>query len=59
MDVKIPIPINSETRKKIATDVELIMQQKNQAKEIAQAYLIKGLHENLMGIKNKAKIGNL
>ena len=59
MDVKIPIPTNLETRKKIAEDVERIMAEKNKAKEIAQAYVIKGMQENLMGIKNKAKIGNL
>ena len=59
MDVKIPIPTNPNIRKKIASDVESIMKNKNDAKEIAQAYVIKGLQENLMGIKNKAKIGNL
>ena len=36
-----------------------IMAEKNKAKEVAQAYVIKGVQENLMGIKNKAKIGNL
>ena len=59
MDVKIPIPINLDTRKKIAEDVASIMAEKNKAKEVAQAYVIKGVQENLMGIKNKAKIGNL
>ena len=59
MDVKIPIPTNPNIRKKITSDVELIMKNKNGAKEVAQAYIIKGLQENLMGIKNKAKIGNL
>lgn len=59
MDVKIPIPINPVVRKKIATDVEAIMLSKNNAKELAQAYDINGNRENLMGIKNKAKIGNL
>lgn len=59
MDVKIPIPINPVVREKIATDVEAIMLSKNNAKELAQAYDINGNRENLMGIKNKAKIGNL
>ena len=35
------------------------MAEKNKAKEVAQAYVITGVQENLRGIKNKAKIGNL
>lgn len=56
MDVRIPIPTNSSLRKKLSDDVETIMKNKNNSKEVAQAYVIKGLHENLMGIKNKAKL---
>ena len=59
MEVKIPIPIDKDLRDKIIKDVKLIIENKNNAKKIAQSYSILDKQENLMGIKNKAKIGNL
>ena len=59
MEVKIPIPVNQEQTRQITTDVEKIIKEKNEAKKKAQSYSINGKSETLMGIRNKAKIGNL
>lgn len=59
LEVKIPIPTNKALVDKIIKDVTKIIADKNEAKEKAQSYSIQNHVENLMGIKNKAKIGNL
>ena len=59
MDVKIPIPIDEILKKKIVEDMKAIIDNKNEAKKRAQSYSIMNRQENLMGIRNKAKIGNL
>ncbi len=59
MEVKIPIPTNPKLKESIINDVKSIIENKNDAKLKAQSYVIKDKQENLMGIKNKAKIGNL
>lgn len=59
MEVQIPIPKNKDLNNRIITDVQTIISNKNEAKLKAQSYQIKDKQENLMGIKNKAKIGNL
>lgn len=59
MDVKIPIPIDSDLRNKIISNIADIILNKEKAKIDAQSYRLLERTENLMGIKNKAKIGNL
>lgn len=58
-DVKIPIPIDENLKNKIVEDMKAIIDNKNEAKKRAQSYSIMNRQENLMGIRNKAKIGNL
>ena len=59
MEVKIPIPTDDDLKNKIIEDMRLIIENKNEAKKRAQSYSILNKKENLMGIRNKAKIGNL
>ena len=59
MDVKIPIPSDPVLREKIISNIKEIIANKEQAKLHAQSYTLLDKTENLMGIKNKAKIGNL
>ncbi|MCD4744962.1 MAG: N-6 DNA methylase [Bacteroidales bacterium] len=59
LEVKVPIPIDKDEQKRIIKEVEIIVQNKRDAKFHAQNYEILGKKENLMGIKNKAKLGNL
>lgn len=59
MEVKIPIPIDDKLKMKIIDDMKMIIENKNEAKKRAQSYSILNKQENLMGIRNKAKIGNL
>lgn len=59
MEVKIPIPTDEELKNKIINDMKQIIENKDEAKKKAQSYLIRDKRENLMGIRNKAKIGNL
>lgn len=59
MDVKIPIPTDSKLRDKIISNIKEIITNKEQAKLHAQSYTLLNKTENLMGIKNKAKLGNL
>lgn len=59
MEVKIPIPTDEEIKKRIINDMKIIIKNKNEAKLKAQSYSIMNRTENLMGIRNKAKIGNL
>ena len=59
MEVKIPIPTDGEMKKRIIDDMIVIIKNKNEAKLRAQSYSIMNRTENLMGIRNKAKIGNL
>ena len=59
MEVKIPIPTNEDLKQEIASKIETIIEEKQKAKQIAQSFFMLGKKENLMGIKNKAKIGNL
>lgn len=59
MEVKIPIPIDEQLKKELSEKVKKIILNKQEAKLIAQSYKLLNKTENLMGIKNKAKIGNL
>jgi type I restriction enzyme M protein len=59
MEVKIPIPIDEKLKKTIIDDMKEIIKNKNEAKQKAQSYIVLNKRENLMGIRNKAKIGNL
>lgn len=59
MDVKIPIPTDPGLRDKIISNIKEIILNKEMAKIHAQSYTLLDKTENLMGIKNKAKIGNL
>ena len=59
MEVKIPIPIDEQLKKELSDKVKKIILNKQEAKLIAQSYKLLNKTENLMGIKNKAKIGNL
>ena len=60
MEVSIPIPTDYGQVNQIIKDVKEIIDSKCSAKQKAQSYkLFNGRQENLMGIKNKAKLGNL
>lgn len=59
MEVKIPIPIDENLKRTIIDDMKEIIKNKNEAKQKAQSYTVFNKRENLMGIRNKAKIGNL
>ncbi len=59
MEVKIPIPTDPALQKQIISNVSEIIAQKEAAKLHAQSYTILDKTENLMGLKNKAKLGNL
>ena len=59
LEVQIPIPTNEELKNTIIEETRKIIEAKNSAKLKAQSYVIMNHTENLMGIKNKAKIGNL
>jgi type I restriction enzyme M protein len=59
LEVKIPIPTNDNLKRAIIEDTRKIIEDKSAAKLKAQSYVIMSRTENLMGIKNKAKIGNL
>ena len=58
-DIIIPIPKDSKLKKKMHNEIKEIIDQKKQGKKISQSFRLLEKHENLMGIKNKAKIGNL
>jgi type I restriction enzyme M protein len=58
-EVKIPIPLDINLKSEIIENVSEIIKQKEKAKLYAQDYKLLDRTENLMGIKNKAKIGNL
>lgn len=59
LEVQIPIPTNEELKNTLIEETRKIIEAKNAAKQKAQSYVIMNHTENLMGIKNKAKIGNL
>lgn len=59
MEVKIPIPTDDVLKSRIIDDMKIIINNKNEAKKKAQSYIIMTKQENLMGLRNKAKIGNL
>ena len=59
LEVKVPIPLDRKERGAIEEAVRKIIKDKRDAKEKAQSYEIMKKEENLMGIKNKAKLGNL
>ena len=59
LEVRVPIPIDKNEQNRIIKEVKIIVQNKRDAKYHAQNYEILGKKENLMGIKNKAKLGNL
>lgn len=58
-EVQIPIPVDNEIKKDIIINVKKTIADKKQGKLFAQEYKLLDKTENLMGIKNKAKIGNL
>lgn len=58
-EVKIPIPTDQNLKVNIINNIKAIIEEKQKAKLIAQSYTLLDKTENLMGIKNKAKIGNL
>lgn len=58
-EIRLPIPIDNDEKKRIVIEIEKIIKNKRNAKFYAQNYNILDKKENLMGIKNKAKIGNL
>lgn len=59
LEVKIPIPIDTKEQERIIREIKTIIKNKRDAKFHAQNYNILGKQENLMGIKNKATLGNL
>lgn len=59
IEVKIPIPIDENIKQRITSDVSQMIHAKRNAKALAQSYEICSRRENLMGIANKAKLGNL
>ena len=59
LEVKVPIPLDARQKDSLSEAVKLMINNKKNAKQIAQSYTIWAKNENLMGIKNKAKIGNL
>lgn len=59
LEVVLPIPVNQSIKDQISKDVERVISQKRECKEKVQNYKLLGKNENLMGIKNKAKLGNL
>lgn len=59
LEVKIPIPVNSKIKEEITEVIKNIIKNKRDAKHQAQSYNLINKMENLMGLKNKAKIGNL
>lgn len=58
-EVKVPIPIDEKIKFDIIENVSKIIKNKELGKLYAQDYILLNKTENLMGIKNKAKIGNL
>ncbi|MDR0969416.1 MAG: N-6 DNA methylase [Lentimicrobiaceae bacterium] len=59
LEVKVPIPIDIKEQERIINEIKTIIKNKRDAKFHAQNYNILGKQENLMGIKNKATLGNL
>jgi type I restriction enzyme M protein len=59
LEVQVPIPVDVDEQNRIITEIKAIIKNKRDAKFHAQNYNILGKQENLMGIKNKATIGNL
>ncbi len=58
-DIIIPIPKDLKLKEKMHNEIKEIIDQKKQGKKISQSFKLLEKNENLMGIKNKAKIGNL
>lgn len=59
MEVIVPIPKDNNIKNKIINMTKKIIIDKENAKIVAQSYKLHSKEENLMGIKNKANIGNL
>jgi type I restriction enzyme M protein len=59
LEVKVPIPTDVDEQNRIINEMKTIIKNKRDAKFHAQNYNILGKQENLMGIKNKATLGNL
>nr|WP_319373877.1 N-6 DNA methylase [uncultured Methanobacterium sp.] len=59
LEVKIPIPRTKKEQKKISNVIERIITKKREGKLISQNYKVLNKSENLMGIINKGRIGNL
>ena len=59
LEVKIPIPTDDSLKTEIINKIQSIIKNKRDAKFLAQSYCLIDKVENLMGIQNKAKIGNL
>jgi len=58
-EIKIPIPKDKNIMIKMHKEIKKIIDQKKVGKKISQSYKILNKQENLMGIINKAKLGNL
>ena len=59
LEIMVPIPTDIEEQERIISEIKMIIKNKRNAKFHAQNYTILGKQENLMGIKNKATLGNL
>lgn len=58
-DIIIPVPKDNKLKNKMHIEIKEIVDQKKKGKKISQSFKLLEKQENLMGIKNKAKIGNL
>jgi type I restriction enzyme M protein len=58
-EIKIPIPKDKNIMENMHKEIKKIINDKKIGKKISQSYNILNKQENLMGIINKAKLGNL
>ena len=59
LEVKIPIPKDKKYKNKISNVVKSIVNERNKLRQKANSMKFESNVENVMGIKNKAKLGNL
>ena len=58
-DIIVPIPKDQKLKNKMHQEIKSIIDNKKLGKKTSQSYNLLNKKENLMGIINKAKIGNL
>jgi Type I restriction-modification system methyltransferase subunit len=58
-EIVLPIPTDLEIINKLDSDVRDVISKKRESRIIAQNYEVLNKNENMMGIKNKGKLGNL